>query len=156
MPGTRATLIPKRNATISNVSWSIPEPMLAAEALAIGFSGTKMGRDLRNKSQYPQSGAAVEHAGANVCPTDLQVDRVSAFLLQFSGGAKTGEVKFALAQLPDVKIVEASNVLTSSRQALSSLLIGIAVFTVSQLTALLILVSLLFPAIVQERYREIG
>ena len=36
------------------------------------------------------------------------------------------------------------------------LLIGIAVFTVSQLTALLILVSLLFPAIVQERYREIG
>jgi putative ABC transport system permease protein len=39
---------------------------------------------------------------------------------------------------------------------LSSLLIGIAVFTVFQLTALLILVSLLFSAIVQERYREIG
>jgi hypothetical protein len=30
------------------------------------------------------------------------------------------------------------------------------VFTVFQLTALLILVSLLFSAIVQERYREIG
>ena len=39
---------------------------------------------------------------------------------------------------------------------MSSLLIGIAVFTVFQLTALLILVSLLFSAIVQERYREIG
>ena len=104
----------------------------------------------------PPDGAAVEHAGANVCPTVLQPDRVSAFLLQLSGGAKTEEVKFALAQLPDVKIVEANNVLTSSRHALSSLLAGIAVFTGFQLTALLILISLLFSAIVQERYREIG
>jgi putative ABC transport system permease protein len=104
----------------------------------------------------PPDGAAVEHAGANVCPTVLQPDRVSAFLLQLSGGAKTEEVKFALAQLPDVKIVEANNVLTSSRHALSSLLAGIAVFTAFQLTALLILISLLFSAIVQERYREIG
>jgi putative ABC transport system permease protein len=102
------------------------------------------------------SAAAVEHAGANVCPTDLQPERVSAFLLRLSGGAKTEEVKFALAQLSDVKIVEASNVLTSSRQALSSLVAGIAVFTAFQLIALLILISLLFSAIVQERYREIG
>jgi putative ABC transport system permease protein len=104
----------------------------------------------------PGGAAGVEHAGANTCPTDLQPDRVSAFLLQLSPGAKTSEVKFALAQLRDVKIVEANNVLTSSRQALSSLLVGIGVFTAFQLTALLILVSLLFSAIVQERYREIG
>ena len=97
-----------------------------------------------------------EHTGANVCPPDLKPDRVSAFLLQLSSGAKIEEVKFALAQLPDVRIIEGNNVLTSSRQALSSLLIGIGVFTAVQLTALLILVSLLFSAIVQERYREIG
>jgi putative ABC transport system permease protein len=97
-----------------------------------------------------------EHTGANVCPPDLQPDRVSAFLLQLSSSAKIEEVKFALAQLPDVRIIEGNNVLTSSRQALSSLLIGIGVFTTVQLTALLILVSLLFSAIVQERYREIG
>ena len=66
------------------------------------------------------------------------------------------DVKFALAQLPDVKIVEGNTVLTSSRQALSTLLIGIAAFTAFQLIALLILVSLLFSAIVQERYREVG
>ena len=66
------------------------------------------------------------------------------------------EVKFALARLPDVKIVEGNTVLTSSRQALSTLLIGIAAFTAFQLVALLILVSLLFSAIVQERYREVG
>ena len=46
--------------------------------------------------------------------------------------------------------------LISSRQALSTLLVGIAVFTAFQLVALLILVSLLFSAIVQERYREVG
>src|SRR6478735_6929778 len=62
----------------------------------------------------------------------------------------------ALARLPDVKIVEGNTVITSSRQALSTLLIGIAAFTAFQLIALLILVSLLFSAIVQERYREVG
>ena len=46
--------------------------------------------------------------------------------------------------------------LISSRQALSTLLIGIAAFTAFQLVALLILVSLLFSAIIQERYREVG
>ena len=91
-----------------------------------------------------------------VCSPDLVLDRVSAFLLQLSPGARPEDVKFALAQLADVKIVEGNTVLTSSRQALSTLLIGIAVFTAFQLIALLILVSLLFSAIVQERYREVG
>jgi len=98
----------------------------------------------------------MRHTDANVCSGDLQLDRVSAFLLQLSPGAKMEEVKFGLAQLADVKIVEGNGVLTSSRQALSTLLVGIAVFTAFQLTALLILVSLLFSAIVQERYREVG
>src|SRR5262249_42157161 len=98
----------------------------------------------------------MRHADAKVCSGDLELDRVSAFLLQLSPGAKMEEVKFALAQLADVKIVEGNGVLTSSRQALSTLLVGIAVFTAFQLTALLILVSLLFSAIVQERYREVG
>ena len=73
-----------------------------------------------------------------------------------SPGAKLDDVKFGLAQLADMKIVEGNGVLTSSRQALNTLLIGIAAFTALQLSALLILVSLLFSAIVQERYREVG
>jgi putative ABC transport system permease protein len=100
--------------------------------------------------------AGMSHADANVCSPDLALDRVSAFLLQLSPGARPDEVKFALARLPDVKIVEGNTVITSSRQALSTLLIGIAAFTAFQLIALLILVSLLFSAIVQERYREVG
>ncbi len=98
--------------------------------------------------------AVMNHA--DVCSPDLPLDRVSAFLLQLLPDAKPEQVKFSLAQFADVKIVEGNTVLTSSRQALSTLLIGIAVFTALQLTALLILVSLLFSAIVQERYREVG
>jgi putative ABC transport system permease protein len=78
------------------------------------------------------------------------------FLLQLSPAAKIEEVKFALAQLPNVKIVEGNNILTSSRQVLTSLLVGVSVFTAFQITALLILVSLLFSAIVQERHHEVG
>ena len=71
-------------------------------------------------------------------------------------GAKPEQIKFALAQLPDAKVVDGNSVLTSSRQALSTLLIGIGVFTVFQVAALLILVCLLFSAIVRERQREVG
>ena len=98
----------------------------------------------------------MRHGDANVCSGDLPLDRVSAFLLQLSPGAKMEDVKFGLAQLADAKVVEGNGVLTSSRQALSTLLIGMAAFTAFQLIALLILVSLLFSAIVQERYREVG
>jgi putative ABC transport system permease protein len=93
---------------------------------------------------------------ADACSGNLKLDRVSAFLLQLSPAAKVADVKFALAQLPDVKIVEGNGVLTSSRQALNTLLIGMVVFTGLELTALLILLALLFSAIVQERYREVG
>jgi putative ABC transport system permease protein len=98
----------------------------------------------------------VRHGDEKACSPDLLPDRVSAFLLQLSPSAKIDEVKFVLAQLPDIRIVEGNTVLTTSRQALSTLLIGVAVFTAFQLAGLLILVSLLFSAIVQERYREVG
>jgi putative ABC transport system permease protein len=116
--------------------------------------------DARPKSAAPAkvddvpAVAGMSHAGA--CSGDLQLDRVSAFLLQLSPAAKVEDVKFALARFADVKIVEGNGVLTSSRQALSTLLIGMAVFTALELAALLILLALLFSAIVQERYREVG
>jgi putative ABC transport system permease protein len=123
----------------------------------VSFCRTSEARGAPRPAAKPQDEplvAGMSHA--NVCSPDLALDRVSAFLLQLSPGAKADEVKFALARLPDVKIVEGNTVITSSRQALSTLLIGIAAFTAFQLIALLILVSLLFSAIVQERYREVG
>ena len=106
------------------------------------------------KVDDPPAVARMSHAA--VCSGDLQLDHVSAFLLQLSPAAKMEDVKFALAGLADVKIVQGNGVLTSSRQALSTLLIGMAVFTALELAALLILLALLFSAIVQERYREVG
>ena len=118
--------------------------------------------DARAATRPPASSSTGDPAQAGgmshgeVCSPDLPLDRVSAFLLQLSPSAKPEEVRFGLAHLSDVKIVEGNAVLSSSRQALSTLLIGIAAFTAFQLVALLILVSLLFSAIVQERYREVG
>jgi putative ABC transport system permease protein len=99
---------------------------------------------------------AMRHGSDKECSPDLMPGRVSAFLLQLSPSARIDEVKFAIAQLPDIRIVEGSTVLTTSRQALSTLLVGVVVFAAFQLTGLLIVMSLLFSAIVQERYREIG
>ena len=123
----------------------------------VSFCRTSEARGAPRPAAKPQDESPVAGMShADVCSPDLALDRVSAFLLQLSPGAKADEVKFALARLPDVKIVEGNTVITSSRQALSTLLIGIAAFTAFQLIALLILVSLLFSAIVQERYREVG
>lgn len=124
-----------------------------ADIVAFCRSSGPVGKSAAMKVDAP-SATGMNHADA--CTPDLALDRVSAFLLQLAPGAKPQDVKFALAQLPDVKIVEGNSALTSSRQALSALLIGISVFTAFQLTALLILVSLLFSAIVHERHREIG
>jgi putative ABC transport system permease protein len=100
------------------------------------------------------------HGGAAAAPapclSGFVPGRVTAFLLQLAPNARAEQVRFAIGQLPDVKVVEGNSVLTSSRQAVSTLFVGIAVFTALLLLALLILVSLLFSAIVQERSREVG
>jgi putative ABC transport system permease protein len=135
---------------------------LSFEALADVVAFCRSSRVQRSANAVgPQSAASAiagidHHSDGATCAADLPLGRVSAFLLQLSPGARIDDVKFAIAQLPDVRVVEGNSVLTSSRQAMSSLLIGVAVFAVFQLTALLIVVSLLFSAIVQERYREVG
>jgi putative ABC transport system permease protein len=110
----------------------------------VSFCRTSDARAAARPAAKPQDEPQIpgmSHTYANVCSPDVALDRVSALLLQLSPGAKLDEV---------------NGVITSSRQALSTLLIGIAAFTAFQLIALLILVSLLFSAIVQERYREVG
>jgi putative ABC transport system permease protein len=127
----------------------------AALADIVAFCrGADARRAAESANEAQVAAMAAEHAA--LCAPDLPLDRVSAFLLQLAPGAKAEDVKFALAQLPDVRIVEGNGVLTSSRQGLGALLIGIAAFTALQLAALLIVVALLFSAIVRERHREIG
>src|SRR5262245_56647777 len=56
----------------------------------------------------PQPASGMNHA--DVCSPDLALDRVSAFLLQLAPEAKPQDIKFALSQLPDLKIVEGNGV----------------------------------------------
>lgn len=107
-----------------------------------------------NGSLTPPDAEGVDRP--KVCEAGLLFDRVSAFLLQLSPGAKVQDVKFAVAQFPNVRIVEGNTTVTTSRQALESLFIGVAVFVLLESAALMIVVSLVFSAIVQERYRELG
>ena len=90
------------------------------------------------------------------CPADLPPGRVSAFLLQLVPERQLEDIKFAVAQLPDVRVVEGNTVLTSSRQALSFAADRHRRIYGGSAAALLIVVSLLFSAILRERYREIG
>ncbi len=93
---------------------------------------------------------------ADACKANLPRNRASAFLLQLSSGTKVEDVKFSIAKFPGVRIVEGNTVLTNSRQAIGPLFLGVVIFAVFQVVALMIVVSLLFSAIVQERYREVG
>lgn len=95
-----------------------------------------------------------DHAG--MCLPDYQAGKVSAVLVQLAPNARPEQVKFAISQIEGVKVVEGNTLLTSSRQALRSLLVGVAIFAGLGAVAVLILVSLLFTAIVQERMRELG
>ncbi len=104
----------------------------------------------------PALAGADSDLNADACKADVPLNGVSAFLLQLSSGAKVEDVKFSIAQLPGVRIVEGNAVLTNSRQALGPLFLGVVIFALFQVVALMIVVSLLFSAIVQERYREVG
>ena len=94
--------------------------------------------------------------GPASCLPDLAPGQVSALLLQLAPGASAQQVMFAIGQIPGIKLVTGNAVFTTTRQALGSLFSSMAVFAVLLLLGLQILISLLFSAIVQERYRELG
>jgi putative ABC transport system permease protein len=107
----------------------------------------------------PEDAGAAHHYHAAApadCLPPLAPDRVSAFLVQLSSGASAEQARFAIGQIPGIKIVTGNPVFTAARQSLGSLLWGVAIFAGLLMVALFFLVSLLFSAIVQERYREIG
>ena len=94
--------------------------------------------------------------GPAACLPELAPDRISAILLQLAPAASAQQVMFAIGQIPGIKLVTGNAVFTATRQALGSLFGSIFVFALLLLLGLLILISLLFSAIVQERYRELS
>ena len=127
------------------------------ESLFISFAGLdqllEAARQMRPASSPRQRH---EHHGAPECLPDLARGRVTAFLIQLAPDASPTQARFAIGQIPGLKIVAGNPVFTAARQSLGTLLGGVAAFAGLLLLALLFVVSLLFSAIVQERYREIG
>ncbi len=101
-------------------------------------------------------GGRHEHHGAAECLPDLAPGRATAYLIQLAPGASPEQARFAIGQIPGVKIVAGNPVFTAARQSLGTLFWGVAAYAGLLVLALLFVVSLLFSAIVQERYREIG
>ena len=131
------------------------------ESLFITFAGLEElvagEREMRAPSLAGAEGqgASRQHRGAECLP-ELAPGRVTAYLLQLAPGGAPEQARFAIGQIPGLKIVAGNSVLTAARQSLGALLWGVAAFAGLLLLALLFVVSLLFSAIVQERYREIG
>ena len=95
-------------------------------------------------------------SGPASCLPDLQSDKVSALLVQLAPSTSAQQVMFAIGQIPNIKQVAGNSVFTTTRQALGTLFNGAVVVAALLLLGLLILISMLFSAIVQERYRELG
>ncbi len=129
------------------------------ESLFISFAGLDQllaaARQTRPVSSAGQVGGHAHH-GAPECLPDLAPGRVTAYLIQLAPDASPTQARFAIGQIPGLKIVAGNPVFTAARQSLGTLLWGVAAFAGLLLLALLFVVSLLFSAIVQERYREIG
>jgi putative ABC transport system permease protein len=88
--------------------------------------------------------------------TDARPDRVSALLLRLAPDGRPEQVRFALAQMPGVKVVAGPTAFTAVRQDLRALLSSTVVLSVLVLLATALMVSLLYSATLNERRRELG
>ena len=86
---------------------------------------------IRPRLRAPEGVDATHHdhaAGRAECLPSIAQDRVSAFLLQLSPGASAEQARFAIGQIPAIKIVTGNPIFTAARQSLGSLFWGVAIF----------------------------
>ena len=88
--------------------------------------------------------------------TKFDPNRLTAVLVRLKLGATPEQVRFAIARIPNVKVVQGATIITATRQTTTILFAGMLVFAGIMLFGSLILVGLLFAAIIAERRREIG
>lgn len=86
----------------------------------------------------------------------LHLGQVSAILVQLAPGAAAEDVRFALAQHPELKVVSGSRLLTAVRQGAAALRHGATGLAVLMFASLVLLLAAAFSAIFAERRREIG
>jgi putative ABC transport system permease protein len=93
--------------------------------------------------------------GASAIPT-FDRNRCSAILVRLALGTTPEQVKFAISQIDNVKVITGTTIVTSTRQTTSALLAGMACMVAVMLLGSTIVIALLFSAIISERKREIG
>lgn len=102
---------------------------------------------------------AMAEAGRSLPPgegIDGDPAKVSALLVRLAVGATPEQVRFAIAQTPDVKVVAGTSLFTSVRQVLTALLQGAVAFTALVLLVTVLSVGVMFSAILAERRAELG
>jgi putative ABC transport system permease protein len=90
------------------------------------------------------------------CSPKFDGSRISAILVRLKIGSTPEQVRFAISQIPNVKVIQGPTIVTSTRQTSTILMQGMLAFSSVMLLGGLLLVGLLFSAIVSERRREIG
>lgn len=93
--------------------------------------------------------------GVSAIPT-FDRNRCSAILVRLALGTTPEQVKFAISQLSNVKVITGTTIVTSTRQTTTALLAGLACMVAVMLLGSAIVIALLFSAIISERKREIG
>lgn len=103
--------------------------------------------------------AALAEASRSLPPgegIDCGPDKVSTLLVRLKIAAKPEQVRFAIAQLPNVKVVAGTSVLISVRRVMTALLQGVVVFIALILLVTVLSVGVMFSAILAERRVELG
>jgi putative ABC transport system permease protein len=82
--------------------------------------------------------------------------KLSAVLVRLEAGATPEQVRFAIARMPDVKVVAGPTLYTSVRQGLTTVMGGVLALALLMLVAAVLMVSALYSALLAERRRELG
>jgi putative ABC transport system permease protein len=173
MPSHKANVIafdPKTDFTVQPwITGHLPRPMRAGDLISGGKRSEEIGQELQPCDQPSPIYAKLGRSG--VGPFDESIfttyetidhlgkadrNRISAVLVRLKVGSTPEQVRFAISQLPNVKVIQGPTIVTSTRQTSTILMQGMLVFAGVMLLGGLLLVGLLFSAIVSERRREIG
>jgi putative ABC transport system permease protein len=131
---------------------------------SVGATLTLAGRSWEVFGRLGLTGVGPFDRGVFVAFADLEAlagpearsDRVSALLLRLTPDGQSEQVRFALAQIPGIKVVAGPTAFTAVRQDLRILLSSTIVLSVLVLLATALMVSLLYSATLNERRRELG
>lgn len=132
-----------------------PEQLGSVVTLA-GQNLTICGRlALTGVGPFDRSGFASFETAQRLLP-DQDADRVSAVLVQLDPETRPEQVRFALARMREIKVVNGLRLVTSVRQFLSAVLAGVLILTGLMLFATLLQIGALYSAVLVERRQEFG